>query len=90
MKKVYNVGDITETGWEIVYVEYVPTYTMRKRIVLIENVGIKTPDGTHTIETGEKGYLYTYPDGRYKISMNNTDHILSNITIDKTKFWEEY
>lgn len=51
---MYNVGDITSNGWEIVEVVTKPSYIMRKRVRITTN---------YMDLNGKLGYLYSYPDG---------------------------
>ena len=51
---MYNVGDITSNGWEIVEVVTEPSYIMRKRVRITTN---------YMDLNGKHGYLYLYPDG---------------------------
>ena len=51
---MYNVGDITSNGWEIVEVVTKPSYIMRKRVRITTNF---------MDLNGMLGYLYSYPDG---------------------------
>jgi len=53
----WKKGDITKDGFEIVYVEYVPKYTFRRRIITTKEI----IDSEGNIPVNSLGYLYYYP-----------------------------